>query len=139
MSQSRTEMISALQEIVVPKLRELGFKGRFPHFRRPNNDQIDLLTFQFDLAGGGFVIEISKCPPEGITTYLGDHIPPDKVRAWDMHPNDRFRLQPHQGSSTSDWFRYDVSSRFGFIYEKTAKRVLPFLKIAERWWKENRI
>ncbi len=128
-------MIKALKEIVVPRLREQGFKGSFPHFRRSSKEKIDLLTFQFDKWGGGFVIEISKCPPEGITTYFGDSIPPNKVTAWDMHPDKRHRLQPRRGSSTSDWFRYDNPTRQEDVFESTAKQVLPFLLEAEKWWK----
>ena len=91
MSLSRSLMIKALKDIVVPKLREDGFKGSFPHFRRIRDDQIDLLTFQFDRHGGGFVIELGKCPPEGFTTYFDEFIPPQKVTAWDV--NDRHRIQ----------------------------------------------
>jgi hypothetical protein len=134
MSQEHESMVKALKEIVVPRLREQGFKGSFPHFRRPGKEKIDLLTFQFDKWGGGFVIEISKCPMEGIKNYFGKDIPPNKVTAWHLEPGERVRLQPGQGSSTADWFRYDHSLRFGNIYEKTAKAVLPFLEKAEQWW-----
>lgn len=127
-------MIKALQAIVIPRLRERGFKGSFPHFRRPSAERIDLLTFQFDKWGGGFVVEISKCPPDGITSYWGERIPPNKVRAWDVHPAERLRLQPRPGSSTSDWFRYDNRSNLEDAYEETARDVLPFLETAENWW-----
>ncbi len=140
MSEEHERMVKALKEIVVIKLRERGFRGSFPHFRRPGKEKIDLLTFQFDKWGGGFVIEISQCPPDGIKTYFGKALPPDKqippgkVTAWHMHPAERFRLQPGQGSSPADWFRYDNPLRFGDVFEKTAKEVLPFLEQAEKWW-----
>jgi hypothetical protein len=134
MSQERERMVQALKETVVTRLRELDFKGSFPHYRRPGNEKIDLLTFQFDKWGGGFVIEISQCSLDGITTYYGEHIPSDKVRAWDMHPDERYRLQPGPGSSTSDWFRYDKPSPSKDVFEKTAREVLPFLELAEKWW-----
>jgi len=86
-------MIKALREIVVTKLRHQGFKGSFPHFRRSGNENIDLLTFQFDRYGGGFVIEISRCPVDGITTCFREHIPPDKVIVWNMGYKERVRLQ----------------------------------------------
>jgi len=133
MSIEHERMVKALKEIVVTRLREQGFRGSFPHFRRQCKEKIDLLTFQFDRNGGGFVIEISECSPEGITTYFGELIPPNKVTAWDM--DSRLRLQPRDGGSTSDWFRYDKSIRFGDVFEKTAKEVLPFLDRAEKWWK----
>lgn len=128
-------MVKALKEIVVTRLREKGFKGSFPHFRRRGKEQIDLVTFQFDRWGGGFVIEISKCPPNGITTHWGEYISPTKVTAWHMDPDQRYRLHPGKGGSTSDWFRYDETIPFGDVYERTAKEVLPFLEQAEEWWK----
>ena len=135
MSQDHDRIVKALKEIVVTKLRKKGFKGSFPHFRRLCNEKIDLLTFQFDKWGGGFIIEISKCPPDGITTHWGKHIPPNKVKALDIHPGGRFRLQPSLGSSTSNWFRYDKPSLIEDVIEKTAREVLPFLEKAEKWWK----
>lgn len=59
-SLGREEMIKSLSEIVVPKLRQFNFKGSFPHFRRQTAERINLLTFQFDRSGGGFVIEIAN-------------------------------------------------------------------------------
>ena len=140
MSEEHERMVKALKEIVVARLREQGFKGSFPHFRRPGEEKIDLLTFQFDKWGGGFIIEISKCPPGGITTYLGKELPPDmqippnKVTAWHMHPSERFRLQPGHSGSPAGWFRYDYSPGSGDVFEKTAKEVLQFLEKAEKWW-----
>ena len=75
MSDERDRMIETLKEYVVPVLRERGFKGSFPHFRRPTATAIHLLTFQFDKWGGGFTIEIAVCPPDGVTMHWGEHIP----------------------------------------------------------------
>ncbi len=135
MSLEHERMVQALKAIVVPRLRETGFKGSFPHFRRPSREKIDLLTFQFDQRGGGFVIEISKCPPIGITTYYGKFIPPNQVNALHMHPGERIRLQPRNGSSTFDWFRYDNPEQKEDVFEKTAISVLFYLEKAEIWWK----
>ena len=137
MSQNRGKMIEALRQIITPKLRDAGFKGSFPHFRRLSSQQIDLLMFQFDKWGGGFVIEIAKCPPDGFTTSWGEYILPNKVRAWDLHPAQRLRLQPREGSSRKEWFRFDRSpfDRQTAIFAKTAEAVLPFLDIAEAFWK----
>jgi hypothetical protein len=139
MSEEHDRMVEALKAIVVPKLREKGFRGSFPHFRRKSLEEIDLLTFQFDRYGGGFFLEISKCPLDGITTYWGEHILPNKVTAKYMHPDKTLRLHPKHdyGSSPEDWFRYDRTIRSGDIYEKTARAVLPFLEEAEKWWKAN--
>ena len=94
MSSLRELMEKELKAAVVPKLRATGFSGSFPHFRRATEIGIDLLTFQFDKNGGGFVIEISRSPVEGVTTHWGKVIEPKRVTAWDMHPDQRQRLQP---------------------------------------------
>ena len=134
-------MIKALNIIIVPLLRARHFKGSFPHFRRIKETQIDLLTFQFDRNGGGFVIEISKCPPDGITTAWGEDIPGTKVTAWDTHPNDRLRLQPGHDGTTKDWFRFDQRPIFLLfeknMYERVAKSVIPFINKADAWWNDS--
>ena len=107
------KMISSLKKLFVPALRERGFKGTFPHFRRLRSERIDLLTVQFDRQGGGFIIEISSCPPEGTTTAWGEHIPPKRVRAWDMHPNVRPRLGSPAPEMDGHWFRFDDGSPTG--------------------------
>ncbi len=107
MSTARESIDSELKTTVLPWLREAGFRGSFPHFRRRDTDGIDLVTFQFDRHGGGFVIEVARCPPDGVTTHWGKQISPARVTAHDMHPNDRTRLKPRPGSGTDSWFRYD--------------------------------
>ena len=105
---TRENMDAALKAVVVPSLRKHGFTGSLPHFRRIK-EEVDLLTFQFDRHGGGFVIEAAKGKKEGFTTHWGQHIPASKLTAWDLHPNDRKRLKPPAVSDTDYWFRYDRS------------------------------
>ena len=59
MGNSRDQMIAALREIVVPVLRDMGFRGSFLHFRRFRDTRIDLLTFQFNRYGGSLVASTS--------------------------------------------------------------------------------
>jgi hypothetical protein len=94
MLSSRELMDVALKATVVPVLRGSGFTGSYPHFRRVHVTHVDLLTFQFDINEGGFLLEISRYGIGGITTQAGKHIPASKVRVWDLQPNDRFALSP---------------------------------------------
>jgi len=131
-----------LNEIVVPALRQLNFKGLFPHFRRQTAERINLLTFQFDRSGGGFVIEIANCKPDGFITSWGLEIKPNKVTAHDM--NKRKRIQSNmitESSMNEDWFRYDKKHLFGVgdIYKKVCKDVLSKLEIAEDYWKNGEL
>lgn len=132
MTTSREAMQAALKSIVVPRLRTIAFKGSFPHFRRVVGDHIDLLTFQFDRNGGGFVIEISFCPTDGIATPWGEAIAPQRVTAWDVHPDKRYRIQPSKGAGTDSWFRFEDGG-----YESCANQVLEYLPFAESWWSRN--
>ncbi|WP_052345860.1 DUF4304 domain-containing protein [Paucisalibacillus sp. EB02] len=132
MSYERDKMISELKKIVVSELRDRGFRGSFPHFRRICKDKIDLITFQFDRYGGGFVIEIGVCSPEGFIHSWGEKVPPNKVTAHDL--SNRFRLKDNDGQ----WFRYDVEGESENIYEDIAKEVLSHLYEAEEYWENNR-
>jgi hypothetical protein len=126
---TREEMIAVLKRIVVPALRQRGFTGSFPHFRRLGAKQIDLMSFQFDKWGGGFVVEISKCGTDGVTMPWGEKIPPKKVTAHDRNPKDRFRLGC-EGPSTRNWYRYDS----GNTLDSVARKVLHQMDSAEKWW-----
>ena len=139
---ARNEMVKNLSAIVIPVLRLKGFKGSFPHFRRVITDRINLLTFQFDRSGGGFVIEITNCQLGGFTTSWGTKIEPNKLNA--HHLFNRKRIQSNMdttSSLTEDWFRYDKKYLFGFgnIYKKVCKDVLSKLDIAEEYWKNGEL
>lgn len=95
---------------ILPWLRGKGFKGSFPHFRRPGQSAIDLLTFQFDRHGGGYVIEIAQCPSEGIITHWGKAISAREAKAWDVHPSRRKRICADSRPGTEGWFRFDRRS-----------------------------
>ena len=124
----RAKMMAELKRTVLPYLRSAGFKGSFPHFRRPQPDMVDLITFQFDQRGRGLVIELARCPISGTTTHWGEHIPAAKVRAWDIHPNFRSRLKKRPGGDTESWFRFDVEPP-----EKVANDIFAKLSSNDVW------
>lgn len=135
MSDDRNAMIRALQDVLVPVLRARGFRGSVPHFRRLEDARIDLLTIQFDRYGGGFVVEIAKCPLEGVVHPNGKRIEPSRVTAQDV--SRRLRLGA-RSESGDHWFRYDTAldrlagdRRFG----RRAQEVVALLdRQAEPWW-----
>jgi len=125
----RKAMESELKTAVIPTLRSSGFTGSLPHFRRRTAGRVDLLTFQFDRNGGGLVIEVAWCEPDGVVTSWGEAIPATKVTAHDLHPNLRLRIKAAESSGTDAWFRYDQGQT-----RDCAQRVLSALPIAEQWW-----
>src|SRR5215470_9861393 len=131
MKDIREAMDGALKKAVIPSLRQAGFTGSFPHFRRAGAFAVDLLTFQFDKNGGGFVIELGRCSREGFTTHWGKHIPASRVTALDLHPDQRHRIKPREGPGTDSWFRFDKGQ-----VQAATQHVLAALPRAESWWRE---
>ncbi len=73
--QQRLEMDGALKLHVVPVLRNMGFKGSFPHFRRLSQDRVDAIGFQFSQWGPQLYVEIGIADPGGTTLLDGTHFP----------------------------------------------------------------
>ncbi|WP_205504376.1 DUF4304 domain-containing protein [Rufibacter psychrotolerans] len=137
MSEERTEMINALKEIFIPVIREKDFKGTFPHFRRTKSGRTNLLTFQFDKYGGGFVIELANWHEPDFKTSWGKEIPLNKLTAHDL--NERLRIYPDsikEDKGTDSWFRYDKAHMTdnGNKYEQLAKKVIERLPLMEQYW-----
>ena len=134
MSESRNKMISALKEVVVPTLRDMGFRGSFPHFCRHRSEQLDLLTFQFGSWGGSFVVEIAYCPAAGYTAPHGVTIPPERARVYDQGFSSRLRLGVRPPPNNRDhWFKFEPEHPT--IYRDTAQQILPLLHSqAEHYW-----
>jgi Domain of unknown function (DUF4304) len=59
-SNEREMMNNALKKVAIPFLREQGFKGSLPHFRRKSETNIDLITFQFNRWGGSGISFITS-------------------------------------------------------------------------------
>ena len=76
----REQMDAALKCHAVPLLRNLGFKGSYPHFRRILNERVDTIGFQFSQWGPQFYIEIGVANPNGYTLLDGTHFPPSKLK-----------------------------------------------------------
>ena len=132
--EKRQEIDKALKEIVVPFLREKGFKGSMPHFRRQQSDRINLLTFQHSLYDTKFVIEIANCPADGVTTSWEKQIPKNKVTAHDLGYRMRLGSEKH---NTDYWFDYGKKSLFSNTFNKIAKEIIELWNEAENWWSKD--
>src|SRR5262245_17377399 len=60
MTGDREQMKKALKTIVVPTIRNLGFTGSFPHFRRKRNAEYQMLMLMFNKYGGSFYLEAGR-------------------------------------------------------------------------------
>ncbi|MFG4002824.1 DUF4304 domain-containing protein [Flavobacterium aquidurense] len=139
MSTERNQMIISLKKLFIPELRKLNFKGSFPHFRRIENDITNLITFQFDRYGGGFVIELANYKGKEYVTSWGEITELKKLTA--HHLNQRKRIYPdseNEDNGKGSWFRYDKKTflNFGNIYEKIAKKAIEKIPLMEKYWSE---
>jgi len=129
--EKRQKIDNALKDIIIPFLREKGFKGSMPHFRREQSDRINLLTFQHSLYDTKFVIEIANCPTNGVKTSWGKQIPKNKVTAHDMGYRLRIGSEKHK---TDYWFDYGTESLFSNTYKNVTKEIIELWDEAEYWW-----
>jgi hypothetical protein len=134
MSEATDMMIAALKEIVVPTLRDMGFRGSFPHFRRQRDEQLDLLAFQFSQWGGSFVVEIAYCPASASTLKAGEFVAADRARVHHQDFRSRLRLGVRPPPNDCDhWFQFEPE--YPSVYRDVAEAVLPLLRWqAERYW-----
>jgi hypothetical protein len=112
MTEQRERMMSAFKTRFVPALRERGFVGSFPHFRRLLPERVDYLMVQFYSVGGSFVVEIGRTGPQGFTDGPWKELPVDKINVGHIY-NDRRRLTPrdaHGGWRGGDWFKFGPRS-----------------------------
>ena len=133
-AERRLKMDSALKDITIPFLREKGFKGSYPHFRREKDDNLNLLTFQFSTSGSKFVVEISNCPALGFNPGYGGVLKPSACRVIYMTKRLRIGSKKH---NTDYWYNFEKEPLLGNIYNKRAKEVIDNWEEAENWWVEN--
>ena len=140
MSSDRAAMDEVLKDLVVPRLREMGFRGSLPHLRRIRGDALDLLSVQHFSSGGSLVVEIGKAPADGIV-YGGRHIPAAKLNV--TYPVERMRLGSDPAGGCSDhWFFYGRRSYESMLpaptrgqMEAVASEIVALLRSqAEPWW-----
>ncbi len=61
---NREIMIAALKKQVFPGLLEKGYKGKYPHFIRKEEDYIEFISFLSIKGGGAFYVETSVSFPK---------------------------------------------------------------------------
>jgi hypothetical protein len=136
-------MDGVLKDVVVPRIRDMGFRGSLPHFRRIRGDALDLLSVQHFSSGGSLVIELGKAPAEGIM-YGSRHIPADKLNT--TYPVERMRLGSDPTGGRSDhWFVYGRRSYESTLpaptrgqMEAVASEIVALLESqAEPWWRAS--
>lgn len=111
MTADRKPMQRALRSVVVPKLRELGFSGSLPHFRRQRGDEHLLVMLVFNKYGGSFYLEAGRMTQgefeeaRDAWAKAGKSFEASRLTVADCAPSARARLggnRPDPGSN--HWF-----------------------------------
>ena len=138
----RESMNTALKAVAVPRLRKLGFKGSFPHFRRLHVNHVDLAVFQFNKYGGSFVIEIASLSQEQVDSHWSGSLSLGKATVYDT--NSRHRLGAVQGGD--HWFVFGKQNdepgheivEPPHVYERIAAQAASLLEVdGELWWSSS--
>lgn len=159
----RQRMEAALRDLVVPRLRAIGFQGSFPELHRLRDGGVDFFQFQFSTYGPTFAVNVGSARPP---------VDPRKIPRAEFYA----RLV-HCATGADDWFDYklleqptvgrdglvrfaelntqlpfptgdewdrarrrdaehELLARMGDdLYRFQAERVLEFLSAAENWWR----
>lgn len=100
------KMNDALEREVIAKLKENGFEGKFPHYKKVFSDRIELISFPKDKYGNGFHVVASVAYPNR--------------EKWGQNIDYHF-FKGELGELTADdcGKRYELKSRFGRIFYYT--------------------
>ena len=136
---TKQEIELALKKTLIPILRDMGFKGSLPNFRRIDEGFISLINFQFYSSGGSFCVNLSYAGPN--RENVG-HCPPAELNNLTVsHTRDRIRLGETQGDN---WFSFGTTN-----YGECRGTPEPLSQIittigqllrdqAEPWWKAKK-
>jgi len=131
----KLKMKEALQDVLGRYLKEKGFVGRLPHFRRFRENEVHVLTIQFNTHGGSYVVEVTKFPTEFKHPSLGI-IDPKKLTSGHAAWQDRKRLNPTK--SEDYWFDYSSFTGNSEPFRNSAESVIPLIESqAEKLWSER--
>ena len=128
--QSREEMERAIKHIAIPRFRQSGFRGTYPHFFREADGHVDLFCFFYDRVGASFWVEVAYANPERDNVLpLARDIAVAKLRTYHtMHSENRWRL-----GRTAFAVKPFIESPLPAL--ETSQRIVELLNVeAEPWW-----
>jgi hypothetical protein len=130
-TKKRQQMKKALGKVMTPLLRQAGFSGTCPHFRRLGPERYDLLSFEFGKYDNIFVIEIGQCTPDWYRRERSQFFPVEKLASWKLTLEQRTRIfrRPSPMHLKADYFQYgDAKTEVDF--RQIAESVVPFTQQA---------
>ncbi len=128
---NRDIMLKALKSTVIKELKEQGFTGKYPHFKKKKEDCIELISFFTNKYGGSFTLEVSAVFPNSKVTNLSDlnaQVDDNDVEV--ASTNQRYRLD----GLFDGWFYYrDVYRLPTGFYENIPENKVETFNAPEDW------
>ena len=112
---ARKMMEKALRTIAVPAVRDLGFMGRFPSFRRRGRAEFQFMMFGFSRHGGSFYVEAGRMSEARFIELQrfwrdsGKELAESALTCAHCRGQDRVRLGRSSAVSNQDhWFTFGI-------------------------------
>ena len=128
---NREIMINALKKTVIKDLKDRGFTGTYPHFKKILPNCVELIDFQTNKYGGSFTIEVSAVFPNSKVTNLSNlNATVDSCNVDVSCTNQRYRLK----GMFDGWFYYrDVYKLPKGFYHDVSEKESDSFSPPEDW------
>lgn len=141
MNERRKHIDTILKNTCVPLLRERGFQGSYPHFRRTTGEHVDLLMFQFRSDGSSFIVEISYADPERRNVGFRSEAPVSKIDV--ACTRERYRLGAKARTTVDgEWLplSHGILTSDDLHFRRLALKINDMvMSEAEPWWESKRM
>jgi hypothetical protein len=140
-SVDRQTIEAQLKMHCVPRLREHGFKGSFPHLYRETDGFVSLISFQFYSAGGSFCVNLSYAESDRQNVYFRKETEVNQLRVSQTREFARLGSENLRGDN---WFSFGKTS-----YGESRGQPIPPGQLTDRinelietqavpWWNSKR-
>jgi len=139
MSGSR-KVRAAIKKLLEPFMADEGFIGKYPHFQRKEEGDLQLVSVIYDKWGGGFVLEFACHPAGPLQTSWGTVVPEEEIEVAYAPPSSRARLvRTERGQGCyEDFFRYETIADDREQCEALVNRVVTLFPQVNEWLREGK-
>lgn len=132
---------TAIKKLLEPLLTDEGFDGKYPHFQRKEEGDLQLLSVIYDKWGGGFVLEFACHPTGPLHTAWGTVVPEEEIDVAYASPSTRARLvRTERGQGRyEDFFRYERIANDREQCEALVNRVVELFPQVNAWLREGKV
>jgi len=134
---SKTKHIrKAISKVLEPKIRDLGYIGKYPNYQRITDNQLQILGIIYSKWGGALTIEFANSKQGDLETNWGEVIPEENITIEYIWPGERARLKIDKGD---DFFSYEKIYDNYDKCEKLIQLLTSMLPQVDAWLKSGEV